>query len=490
MSVHDPHAQPAWPVLRLLRAGISFWTLLLAFAAVLSIYATGRILDAAWVQSGNGLVLRQKQTEVTAFAGGSGALAVWRQMTENAPEDAERVGPFSALARHEADCFAQTVNGVATGRLLFAPGGTLPAGLAGELGDASIERELLARMGREMSRVMTAGQPSLLSGVTRGLAGFGWLVTQRPLFAILFGGISLAILSFFGMAICRFHAIRTTRNETAPIGAVMNFTREKWRAAFVAPLLPLFLLTGIAVALMVVGLIGAIPVLGEWFAALTYGLALLLGVGLAFCALASVFGFPLMWPTVALEGSDSFDGVQHAAGYLFQRPGLVSLYGLIHVAFVSVAFLFARFVFMLVLKLTHVFTGVGIGAFGAVHSSAGEELGKLEGMWQMPAWADLSVLPAAVPFWGVFDPTESLGGSQGAAGFVLAVWVFCLVGLLAAFVLNAVLVGWTELYILLRNQIDGIEYDFIFCEELDDELESDLNPEPDDQAPADEPAAG
>ncbi len=56
------------------------------------------------------------------------------------------------------------------------------------------------------------------------------------------------------------------------------------------------------------GLLGAIPWV-ELLTGLFYPLGLLGGLALAVLFMATVLGFHLMWPTIAVEGSDGFDAL-------------------------------------------------------------------------------------------------------------------------------------------------------------------------------------
>ena len=88
----------------------------------------------------------------------------------------------------------------------------------------------------------------------------------------------------------------------------------------------------------------------------------------------------------------------------------------------------------------------------------------------MPAWQDLPLLPAlgGVNFWGDFG-TAPLSGSESFAMVFFALWVFVFVGLVGAFVVSFYFCGSTEMYLLLRREVDAVDYDEVYYEEPEEE---------------------
>jgi hypothetical protein len=150
-----------------------------------------------------------------------------------------------------------------------------------------------------------------------------------------------------------------------------------------------------------------------------------------------------------------------------------------------------RIIAMLVLKLSHVFTGAGMNLASSAETST---IGKLDAIWHMPAWQDLPLLPAIgdVNFWGSFG-TAPLSGAESFTMFFIAAWVFLAVGLVGAFVVSFYFCGSTEMYFLLRREVDAVDYDEIYYEELEDEFAEEEGPEAGEpgqpEAPAEPPEA-
>jgi hypothetical protein len=218
-----------------------------------------------------------------------------------------------------------------------------------------------------------------------------------------------------------------------------------------------------------------IPGIGGIFTILTglfYFLALLGGVALVALLLGSLLGFHLMWPTIAVEGSDAFDAVSSSFSYVIQRIWQVAFYGFVLLVYGVVGFVLVRLAAMLLLKLTHEFTGAGLELFGWITSVETSTIGKLDAMWNMPDWQDLSLLPAAggTPFWGVFA-NAPLSFGESAATWLMRCWIYLLVGVVAAFGVSFYFCGSTEMYFLLRRSVDATDYEEIFYEEEEEDFD-------------------
>jgi hypothetical protein len=195
-------------------------------------------------------------------------------------------------------------------------------------------------------------------------------------------------------------------------------------------------------------------------------LALLGGFAMALVLIALVLGFNLLWPTIAVEGSDAFDAITHAAGYVGQRIWHYAWYMLVLLTYGGVCFVGVRLIAILMLKLTHAFTGFGMSLFGLLGSAEMSTVQKLDAIWHMPAWSEISILPAAggTPFWGSFG-LAPLGIGETIAYWLIAFWVFIVVGLVVAFLLSFFFCGGTQMYFLLRKEVDATDYEEVFYEE-------------------------
>jgi hypothetical protein len=363
-------------------------------------------------------------------------------------------GPFIALLDYEMDCFAAAIQGVCNGRW----------GLSGSA---------------------LSSEPAMIGSIASAGSGIVWLVTQRPCFSVIFAIILLLIFALFGTAICRVAAVRSAREEATSYATALRFSRQKLSGSIAAPLLPAGAFIVAAVCIFVGGLVAAIWGL-HTIAGVLYGLTLLGGVVLAFTLLAVVLGFHLMWPTISVEGSDAFDAVQRAVGYVFGRPWHTAFYSFVLLLYGGVSFVMVRIIGMLILKLSHVFTGAGMNLASSAETST---VGRLDAIWRMPSWQETPLLPAVgdANFWGSFG-NAPLSGAESFTMFFIALWVFLTVGMVGAFVVSFYFCGSTEMYFLLRREVDAVDYDEIYYEELEDEFDEQEEPQAEQAAPAEAPA--
>lgn len=363
------------------------------------------------------------------------------------------LGPFIALLRFESRCAAAAVNAVVAGRL--------------GVGGTAFDR-----------------QPTLLGSLGSAVRGLQWLWVERPLFAVLVGAAMLVVAAYFCGALARMAAIHATRDEHLSLAAALRFAREKFTYLLLAPGLPVGMLLLGAALLTVGGLFGAIPVVGEAIAGVLFVLALLVGTLMALVAVATLLGFNLMWPIIAVEHSDGFDAVSRGFNYVASRCAHVVFYNIVLLAYSAAVMVLVRLVAAVALKLTHIGVGLGMSVFGLVSSDRTDGLGPLDAIWQMPAWSDLTLLPGAVPFWGRFGQAP-LSASETVASWFIMGWVFLHVGAVLAVGLNLWLCGSTHIYLLLRRQVDATDYSEVFA---DDDF--DLPPPSPKSEPDQEPRSG
>ncbi len=342
------------------------------------------------------------------------------------------LGPFRSLLDYESRCFAAAIRGVCTGHWGFSAGAF-------------------------------SAEPAMAGSMVSAIRGVGWLVIRRPWFALLLGLLMLLVFGYFGGALCRSVAVQSARDESIRLGEALKFAAEKYSGFLLAPVLPVVVFIVIGLIMFVGGLVGAIPLLGELLTGVFYPLALLGGFALAIILLATVLGFHLMWPTIAAEGSDGFDALSRACSYIGSRIWHVGFYWFVLLLYGALSFSIVRLVAALMLKLAHTCTKTGMNLDGSSHVAS---LGKLDGIWTMPAWADLSILPSTgdMPFWGTFH-NAPLDWSESIAMVLLRLWVYIVVGLVGAFVVSFFYCGSTQMYFLLRRDVDATDWEEVYYEE-------------------------
>ncbi len=325
----------------------------------------------------------------------------------------------------------------------------------------------------------------LLAFVAMMFWGLWWMVLTYPIYSLIYIAVALAIWSVLGGAICRIAALHAAREEKISIGTAVSFSLSKFVGFFTAPLLPLGIIVLLGIFLALGGLLGTIPVFGEWVVAILFFLALILGVVIAFLTVGLVGGAPLMWPTIAVEGSDSFDAISRSFSYTFTRPFRYGLYWVVAAIYGTICYLFVRLFAFIALLAVHFWVGWWMGAAGRENYAAGA--GKLDVMWAKPTFES---------FHGPWQ-FEAMSGSEAGASIVLAGWVYLVIGVVAAFGICFFFSAATNIYYLLRRKIDATDLDDVYVEEITEEeaapAEAETPPAEEadaEEKPADEDEAG
>ena len=149
----------------------------------------------------------------------------------------------------------------------------------------------------------------------------------------------------------------------------------------------------------VIGLLGLIPGVGPILTGLLWFISLICGGLLALILIGVAASWPLMYVTIAVEGSDAFDALSRSYSYVFSRPwyGLwISIVALLYGA-VVLLFLYGAMLFAYDLAVHATTSGMGQANYQALSESAsvlppqadgetpqvapGSFGGKLKGIW-------------------------------------------------------------------------------------------------------------
>jgi len=109
---------------------------------------------------------------------------------------------------------------------------------------------------------------------------------------------------------------------------------------------------------------GAVPFVGPVILGLVFFVFLGVSFVLMLLLLGILGGFNLLYPTIAVEGADSFDAMSRSFAYVYARPWRLLIYTVISLIYGVVTFLFVSFAVFLILFLTHTFVGWGMDLFG------------------------------------------------------------------------------------------------------------------------------
>ena len=287
-----------------------------------------------------------------------------------------------------------------------------------------------------------------------------WAFTQHALYSVLLGIWTLVVLSVFGGALARVAAVQVARDEKISLRSALRFSTGKFVSFLSAPLIPVLVIAlivaSIAIVVLALSLIGLIPKMGwvtELGVAILLGVALLGGFVMALTFVGLIGGISLMYPTIAVEGTDSFDAISRSFSYLFARPWRLVFYAVVSLAYGAVTFLFLRLFVWLVLACTH-----GAISLAILQEQGGVDL--LTAMWSAPPSPDQ--LSHAVDY-------GSLTWTQSVAAWIIAFWVYLIIALLAAYALSLYLCSGTIIYFLMRREVDATDLDEVYFDPADEE---------------------
>ena len=310
--------------------------------------------------------------------------------------------------------------------------------------------------------------------------GLLWFAMEHWLYALVFGLIALAVWSVFGGAIYRMAALHAAREEKISIAQALRFSIGKFLSFFMAPLIPLAIILFLGGLLIVGGLLGNLWGFGAIIVGILFFLAVIVGLIIAFLAIGLAAGKGLMYPTIAVEGSDSFDAISRSFSYVFAKPWRAILYGTVALVYGALTYLFVRFFAFLALAATHRFAKLGIWQGGETVRGAWD---KLDVMWPAPTYSSFHG-PLS---WEAMSAWEQIGA------FIIGIWVYLVIGMVLAFVLSYCASATTMVYYLLRRKVDATDLDDVYVEEEEEEAFEPIEPAgeaQEDESSSEESAGG
>ena len=393
----------------------------IGLAAIVVTCVLGTLLDAVWKGASCGVEV----DTITRFIDSQELGHAYSETTGD-------LGVFEVWGAHQRQCIAGLL------------GSSVPA--------ASVAaRTTLGTM------IETHAVTSPLDNLANMTLGVVWLLRYHVLYFILFGVGGLVIWSLAGGALCRMAALQFTRDERATLQQATQFSRERLLGGFfLAPCFPLCI-AGVTVVVMVLGgVVLGIPFLGDLIGGALFSLAILGGFVLAALAFGFAVGSSLLWPAIAVEGSDAFDAFSRSLAYTLTKPWKTLIYGVITVVFAAISWVVVNLFTFVALSLTRVVVSFGTAPFGWWgRGQAGDLPSKLERVWPMRG---PDVLYSA-PNWSELPWYETISAA------LIAVHVLIVVGLVWSFLASFYFSGSTVVYCLLRRDVDRVDLEEVFLEE-------------------------
>ncbi len=272
----------------------------------------------------------------------------------------------------------------------------------------------------------------------------------------LFGALwTVAVWGLVGGLITRTAAMHLGREERIGWREGWKHAWRKWGSHLAAPALPLLGAVLIALPMMVLGWIMRLD-LGLLLAGALWVPVLLGGLLMLVLLLGLLFGWPLMWGTIAAESSDAFDAISRSYAYTFQRP-------LQYLGYVLVAALYGLLGWLLVWGASEAVVHLG---YWGTEWGAGEMRTA-----DIQRHADIHGAPGqpGVSPWSRRLP-EGLDTMAVRGGLTLIGLGVALVRTLAsAFAYSYFWCALAAVYLLLRRDADETEMDDVF---VDDQAET------------------
>lgn len=261
-------------------------------------------------------------------------------------------------------------------------------------------------------------------------------------YLVICGLWAMAVWAYLGEAVSRGAAVALARDELLNWRSVLSYSRAKWFSVFGAPCIPLLGLAMLAVPLAVLGLIVRIPGFGMLFAGLVWPLVLLVGVAMTVLSLGLLFGWPLMWATIAAEGTDAFDAVSRSYAYVFNRP----LRYLFYVWQAAVLGFFGWLLVNLFAATLFIMTNWGIS-------------------WGLGGGAVDAIDQAFL------DAGQATSGVESVGAALIRFWTSVVWTIAGAFNFSYLFTAATAIYFVLREQVDATERDEVFLTEAGEAYE-------------------
>ncbi|MEM6315808.1 MAG: hypothetical protein AAF743_17095, partial [Planctomycetota bacterium] len=271
--------------------------LILALAAILTLYVFGQALDGVWRfvsdrvvpgevelfhQTGGGAdfetALEAKRDDIEAFyasqqrriaegeAFGGVTMAALKEAVierrENAVAAAERARDNAsdwrqddAQKRFERDVQAAYAGASAEWAKLREVNGTGPFATTLQWQTDALNQLVGALLRLDIDGATAAIGRSLGTGPS-------WAVSRFPVYFTIFFAVMIAVLAVFGGALTRIASVYVARDEKISIREALKFSSSKFLSFVSAPLIPLLILAGIGLLIAAAGALLNIPALG------------------------------------------------------------------------------------------------------------------------------------------------------------------------------------------------------------------------------------
>ena len=283
------------------------------------------------------------------------------------------------------------------------------------------------------------------------------LPAQSPdLWKLVVAGLVLLLLALvIAGAIARVYALRKARDESigfddAAAFSLKNLSQLAAGPFFMVAAVALFAFGGLAC-----GALAGAPYAGPVLQVVAQPLAILAALVTTILVVGLVLGFPLYVCAVAVERNGSLDAVSRTYSYVFGRP---VMYGVTALLLLAVAGL--------------------IEGFGGWFAGLARMLMERGANWSGGADLAPSLKAAFDAAPALATPVLPEGAGGGASASMWIAWIFAALTmlLLRGFIVSYVVGGFTDLYFMLREEVEGVPPTEVYVEGVTAELTQGVPP--------------
>jgi hypothetical protein len=286
------------------------------------------------------------------------------------------------------------------------------------------------------------------------------------LFLLLCGVWELLVWGLVGGAITRIAALKFTRDEAPGLIAALKHSFSKWPSYSLPPIVALAGASVFAIQLFVLGLVMRIGILA-FLTALVWPFVILLGLMMAVLLIGALVGWPLMWATVSVEGTDAFDALSRSYAYVYHRPWRLLWYAMFS--------LFLAVVSMFVVKL-FASSAIALGNWsidwGLDDVTMHQVVSPDAPVHSAPKKLDLAPganAPTDIDIPELEAPTSpDLGRTLMATKSIIGFWKGIVALLVAGYQAGFLWVSAVGIYLLLRRDIDGVQTGEVFVDQAEE----------------------
>jgi len=206
----------------------------------------------------------------------------------------------------------------------------------------------------------------------------------------------LAVMAFIGLGVSRVAASELTGQASRSFTQTISFARQRFSAAYLGPLAAVIGVVMLWVPILLMGLLGRIPFVGDFLLALLWWFVAFLGFLLALLLVSLSVSWPMMVSAMAIEEADLFDGMSRGLSYLYNRFWHALFYVVIMILTGGVCLILLMSLLDLGAYLTH--SGILIGK-GSGHIGTHQSLSRNIGNFFAQLYGMMSMVFAVSYFW-------------------------------------------------------------------------------------------